>query len=92
MQTATGFASALFRAGTNVIQVFNHNHGTDRNGIDDTPTDDVVAIAAEAVNLPGQTTQMSLGRASAFRLKRTLQSEISTVNVFPTAFPKELGI
>ncbi len=63
---ATGFASALPGSGADVVQVLHHDYGANRRRIDDSPTDHMVAVAAEAVDLPGQAAQTPLGRASSF--------------------------
>gem|GEM_PF-4325594 len=92
VQPATGFPSGLLGSGADVVQVLNHNHGASGRRVDDSPTEHMIAVAAEAVNLPGQTAQTPLDRASAFRLKRTLQSEIATVNLLPATGAVELGV
>jgi hypothetical protein len=85
VQAAARFPATLLGAGANMHQILHDDHSTGLDGIDDTPTEHVVAIAAEAVNLPGQLFKRPLGRAGAFRLKRALQSEVPAVDV-PPAF------
>lgn len=85
VQTAARFPAALFHAAADMSQVLNDDHGARLDGFNDTPTEHVVAIAAETVDLPGQFAEVPFGRAGAFRLKRTLQSEVPAV-YFPPAF------
>jgi hypothetical protein len=72
-----------------VRQVLHNDYSAGLDGIDDVPTEYVVAILAEAVDLPGQLAEMPLGRASAFRLKRTLQSEVPAIDFTPAPRAKE---
>ncbi|MDP2871374.1 MAG: hypothetical protein Q8P31_02405, partial [Bacillota bacterium] len=85
MQAAARLPAALLYAAADVPKVLNGDHCAGLDGIDDAPTEHVVAIAAEAVNLPGQLAEMFLSRKGAFRLKRTLQSEVPAV-YFPPVF------
>jgi hypothetical protein len=89
MQTAARLPAPLPSTSTDVHQVLNSNHGTGLHGLDDTPAERVIAISAETVYLPSQFAEMFLGRASAFRLKRTLQSEVPAVDFRPASFTKE---
>ncbi len=73
-------------------QVLNGNHGSGFYGIDYTAAENVVAISAETVDLPCQFLEMSFGRASAFRLKTTLQPEVSVIDFFPTTFSEKLVV
>ena len=85
VQAATGFPAALFDTAADMLEILNDDHCAELSGLNDTPTENVVAIAAEAVNLPGQLAKMPFGRAGAFRLKCALQSEVPAV-YFPPVF------
>jgi hypothetical protein len=74
----------------NVCQILYGNHGSRFYGINYPPAENVVAISTETVDLPCQSSKMSFGRAGAFRLKTTLQPEVSIVNFLPSSFTEKL--
>nr|WP_235789148.1 hypothetical protein [Pyrinomonas methylaliphatogenes] len=73
VQTTTRLSATLFRARADVRQVLHDDHGAGLDGIDDTPTEHMVAVAPEAVDLPGQLAQVPLSRAGAFCRRLTLE-------------------
>lgn len=89
VQAATRFPATLLDARADVRQVLHNDYSAGLYGINDVPTEHVVAILAEAVDLPGQLAEVPLGRASAFRLKRTLQSEVPAIDFTPASGAKE---
>jgi len=89
MQAAARFPASLLRARPDVRQILHDDHGAGLNGIDDTPAQNVVAVAPEAVDLPGQFAEVPLGRAGAFALETATQPEVPVFDPLPTPFPKE---
>ena len=66
VQAAARFPTPLPGAGADVHQVLHHNYGAGLDGIDNTPAQNVVAVAPGAVDLPGQLAEVPFGRAGAF--------------------------
>jgi len=73
----------LFRAVTNFVQVLNDNRCARFYGLNDLPTDHVIAIGAKPCRLACQLPEMAFGRLRAFALKRTLQSEVPALHLLP---------
>jgi len=89
VQAAARFPTPLPGAGADVHQVLHHNYGAGLDGIDDTPTQHMVAVAPEAVDLPGQLAEVPLGRAGAFALEAATEPEVPALDLLPAAFAKE---
>jgi hypothetical protein len=70
-------------------KILHDNHSTGLDGIDDTPTQNVVAVAPETVDLPGQLAEMPLGRAGAFALEAATEPEVPAFDLLPTPFSEE---
>jgi hypothetical protein len=73
VQTTTRLSATLFRARADVRQVLHDDHGAGLDGVEDAPAQNVVAVAPEAVDLPGQLAQVPLGRAGAFCRRLTVE-------------------
>jgi len=89
VQATARFPAPLPSARADIHQILHDDHGAGLNEIDDAPTQNMVAVAPEAVDLPGQLAQMPLGRAGAFALKTATQPEVPAFHPFPTPFAKE---
>jgi|GEM_PF-3723435 len=66
VEAATGLPAALLHTRPDVRQVLHDDHRAGFHGIHDAAAQNVVAVAPEAVDLPGEAAQMPLGRAGAF--------------------------
>jgi hypothetical protein len=89
VQAASSCLTTPLRAATDMSKVLHDNHSAGLDGIDDTPTQNVVAVAPETVDLPGQLFEVSLGRASAFALETATGPEVPAFNLLPATFSKE---
>jgi len=89
VQAAARLPAALLGAGADVHQVLHNDHGAGLDGIDDTPAEQVIAVAPKAVDLPGQLAEMPLGRAGAFALETATQPKVPALDLLPTSFSEE---
>jgi hypothetical protein len=89
VQTASSCLTAPLRATADISKILHDNHSAGLDGIDDTPTQSVVAVAPETVDLPSQLFEVSLGRAGAFALKTATEPEVPAFDLLPATFSKE---
>ena len=89
VQAAARFPASLLGAAANAHQILHDDHGAWLDGIDDTPTQHMVAVAPEAVDLPGQLAEVPFGRAGAFALETATEPEVPALDLLPAAFAKE---
>jgi hypothetical protein len=89
VQAASGCLTTPLCAAADMSKVLHNNHSTGLDGIDDTPTQNVVAVAPETVDLPGQLAEMPLGRAGAFALETATEPEVPAFDLLPATFSKE---
>src|SRR5579875_1808765 len=92
MQAATRLPATLLGAAEDANQVLHDDHGAGLDGVDDLPAQNVVAVAPEAVDLPGQLAEMPLGRAGAFALEAATKPEVPALDLLPTAFAHEVVV
>lgn len=83
-------ASSHLRIVSNVLEVFQDEHGTWESVLHDTLGEDMIAIPVEAGLLTRQTLEMSLRRFRSVGLQLSLEAEVTTVNLFPVATAEEL--
>ncbi len=89
MQATAPFPAPLPGAASDVHQVLHHYHGAGLHRFDDAPTQDMVAVAPEAVDLPGQLAEVPLGRAGALALEAATEPEVPALDLLPATFPEE---
>ncbi|MEM4217068.1 MAG: hypothetical protein QXZ09_03510 [Candidatus Methanomethylicaceae archaeon] len=89
MQATARFPATLLGAASDARQILHDYHGAGLDGLDDAPAQNVVAVAPEAVDLPGQLAEVPLGRAGAFALKTATEPEVPAFDLLPAAFTEE---
>lgn len=87
--TPTGFPASLFGSCSDVHKIFDNDSRSGFYALNDTPTDNVVAVQAEAVHLSTKSLQMLLSRLCAFALELAFQPEVSSINFLPSFFTVE---
>lgn len=72
-----------------VCKVFNNDSSPRNSRLNDTLRQYVVTIAVESQLLASQLTQMAASRLRSFRLQRTLEPEVSLINILPRSLTQE---
>ena len=92
MQPSVLRTVALTDVTPNIIQVLKDEGSARTCGINYAPTQNVVAITTEAVDLPADAPEVALRGLGAFRLEFELESEVSRIDFPPAAFTEELVV
>lgn len=84
--TPTGFPASLFGSLADVHKVLDNDGRSGFYALNNTPTDNVVAVQAEAVYLSSKPLQVPLTGFCAFALEFALQSKVSSIDFLPPFF------
>jgi hypothetical protein len=80
VQAALLCSLARFHSLANIGQILNHYRGARRTAINNAATQKVVAVSVESHPLVAYLTQVAFSGFCSFRLERTNQAEIASVN------------
>ena len=88
----TGFPASLFGSRTDVYQVLDNNGRSWLDTLNNTPTDNVVAILAKPIDLSAKLPQVLLGGLGAFALKIAFQPKAPSIHFLPLFLAVEIFI
>ncbi len=86
------FASSHLGRVSNVREVFQHDGRAKSSVLYDTLGKDMITVAVESLLFLTQLLEMFLGRLTSFRLKVSLETKITLVNLFPAPITMELPL
>ena len=86
------FASSHLGGVSNVREVFQHDGRARSSVLYDTLGKDMITVAVESLLFLTQLLEMFLGRLTSFRLKVSLETKITVVNLFPVPITEELPL
>lgn len=86
------FGPALPRPRANLPQILNHNRCALRHALNETPTDNVVAIKPKTGQSAPHLFQVAFGRFRSFGLQLALQSKVSLFGIFPSPLTEKAVI
>lgn len=86
------FAATLLSASADIREVFNDDNTSRLNALNDTRTQNVVAIFPKPCLPPSHLFKMAFSGLAAFGLKLATKTEVPFFNLFPSPFSKELPV